>query len=179
MLVTSTLMFRLYGLRTSPPPIIIIIGPPPPPAITVRWPPPPPGPRPPPPRLPPRPPCPPGCCPPFAATASRDPPKPKFFEKRMFTLKKLLPWPKFRGMMALGSKPDTSQNDHVRPNSSHLAPSSPKVGRSVKSESLLKSIPRVILKGLPLPAWMNGLTDMAHGRLMFPPTRKKCRMSPD
>src|SRR6185503_9358781 len=112
MFVTSTLMFRLYGLRPSPPPIIIIIGPPPPPAITVRWPPPPPppGPRPPPPpRLPPRPPCPPAC-PPFAATASFEPPKPKFFEKRLFTLKKLLPWPKFRGMIALGSKPDTSQN---------------------------------------------------------------------
>jgi hypothetical protein len=63
----------------------------------------------------------------------------------------------------------------VRINQTQLITASancPKVGRSVNKESPLRSTPLVILNGLPELAMINGLTEIPHGIVKFPPTVK-------
>src|SRR5215218_355870 len=80
-------------------------------------------------------------------------------------------------MMANGSLPDTSHHDVVSPRATHAAPSSANVGLSVNKLSRFISTPCVMLKGRPVLAMMNGLSDTCHGMFMLPPIVKLCRMS--
>src|SRR4051794_9744093 len=71
------------------------------------------------------------------------------------------------------------QYDAVNPSSAQRFCSCANVGRSVKSASLLISCPRYILNGAPDLAITNGLSEMPHGTVMFPPIIKLCLISND
>src|SRR5437762_6202050 len=88
---------------------------------------------------------------------------------RRFTVNEPGPSPKFRGIMALGSRPVASHHDVVRLSCAHFAPNSANVGRSVNKASPFRSTPLTMLNGLPDDAITNGLREISHGRLILPP----------